>query len=98
MIQKINRMTLVEQVVEQIEQLMEQGKWKVSDKLPPEMELMKKFDVSRNTLREAIRALDHAGILETKQGSGTLVRSTSSLGSAFKRHANKTTKLEMIEQ
>src|SRR5690625_7369170 len=38
MIQKINRMTLVEQVVEQIEQLIEQGKWKVGDKLPPEME------------------------------------------------------------
>ena len=97
MIQKINRMTLVEQVVEQIEQLIEQGKWKVGDKLPPEMELMNKFDVSRNTLREAIRALVHAGLLETKQGSGTLVRSTSSLGAALKRHAKKTTMLETLE-
>src|SRR5699024_11437515 len=98
MIQKINRMTLVEQVVEQIEQLIEQGKWKVGDKLPPEMELMKKFDVSRNTLREANRALVNAGLIETKQGSGTLVSSTSSLGADLKRHDKKTTMLETLEE
>ena len=97
MIQKINRLSLVEQVAEQMEQLIEQGQWKVGDKLPPEMELMDKFGVSRNTLREAIRALVHAGLLETKQGSGTLVRSTSVLGAALKRHVKKSTMMETLE-
>nr|WP_289037900.1 FadR/GntR family transcriptional regulator [uncultured Allobacillus sp.] len=97
MIQKINRLSLVEQVAEQMEQLIEQGQWKIGEKLPPEMELMEKFGVSRNTLREAIRALVHAGLLETKQGSGTLVRSTSVLGAALKRHVKKSTMLETLE-
>ena len=38
---------------------------------------MEQFDVSRNTLREAIRALVHVGLLTTKQGSGTVVTSAS---------------------
>ena len=58
---------------------------------------MDKFGVSRNTLREAIRALVHAGLLETKQGSGTLVRSTSVLGAALKRHVKKSTMMETLE-
>lgn len=97
MIRKTNRKSLVEQVVEQIEQLIEQRHWTVGEKLPPEMELMEEFDVSRNTLREAIRALVHAGLLETKQGSGTIVRSTSALDAALKRHVKKSTMLETLE-
>ncbi|MBR7554421.1 FadR/GntR family transcriptional regulator [Allobacillus sp. GCM10007491] len=97
MIQKINRLSLVEQVAAQMEQLIEQGQWKIEEKLPPEMELMEKFGVSRNTLREAIRALVHAGLLETKQGSGTLVKSASVLGAALKRHVKKSTMLETLE-
>lgn len=97
MIRKTKRTSLVEQVAEQMEQLIEQRQWKVSEKIPPEMELMKDFDVSRNTLREAIRSLVHAGLLETKQGSGTFVRSTSSLRAALKRHLNKTTMLDTLE-
>lgn len=97
MIRKTSRMSLVEQVAIQIEQLIEHGHWKVGEKIPPEMELIEKFDVSRNTLREAIRALVHAGLLETKQGSGTIVRSASALGAALKRRVKKSTMLETLE-
>lgn len=97
MIQKTNRKSLVEQVVTQIEQLIDQGHWKVGEKIPPEMELLEEFDVSRNTLREAIRALVYAGLLETKQGSGTIVRSTSALGAALERYIKKSTMLETVE-
>ncbi len=90
-------MNLVEQVATQIEQLIESGSWEVGKKIPPEMELMEKFDVSRNTLREAIRALVHAGLLETKQGSGTIVRSANSLGAALKRYVKKTALLEILD-
>lgn len=97
MLKKTSRLSLVEQVVMQIESLIEKGHWAIGDKLPPEIELMEEFDVSRNTLREAIRALVHAGLLETKQGSGTIVRSSSSLGAAIERHLEKSNLIETLE-
>lgn len=97
MIEKINHKSLVEQVAEQIEQLIEEGHWVVGGKIPPEMELMEEFDVSRNTLREAIRALVHAGLLKTRQGVGTIVHSSSALGVALTRRVKKSTMLETIE-
>lgn len=97
MIHKTNRMYLVEQVASQIEQLIESGHWPVGEKIPPEMELMNLFDVSRNTLREAIRALVHAGLLETKQGSGTIVRSANPLGATLKRYIKRSALLETLD-
>lgn len=97
MIRKTNRTQLVEQVASQIEKLIEAGYWTVGEKIPPEMELVEKFDVSRNTLREAIRALVHAGLLETRQGSGTIVRSANSLGAALRRYIKKTALLETLD-
>lgn len=96
-ISKTSRMSLVEQVVSQIESLIQSDKWPVGMRIPPELELMKQFDVSRNTLREAIRALVHAGLLQTKQGSGTYVSSSSVLGAAFYRHIKKSNLLETLE-
>lgn len=94
---KTNRTSLVEQVANQIEHLIETGHWSIGDKIPPEMELMKQFDVSRNTLREAIRAMVHMGLLETKQGSGTSVRSVSAFGFALQRHVEKYALIETLE-
>jgi len=97
MLKKATRMSLVEQVANQIEHLIESGHWLVGDRLPPEMELMKEFGVSRNTLREAIRALVHVGLLETKQGSGTIVKTTSALGVALHRQVEKSSLYETLE-
>lgn len=97
MLQKASRISLVEQVASQIETLIETGHWSIGDRLPPEMELMEKFGVSRNSLREAIHALVHAGLLVTKQGSGTVVRSTSVLGAALNRHIEKSSLIETFE-
>lgn len=44
-----------------------------SERLPPERKLSEKMDISRNTLREAIRILEFEGILSTKMGSGTYI-------------------------
>ena len=97
MLRKTERLSLVEQVVIQIEHLIEGGQWTIGDQLPAEMQLMTEFDVSRNTLREAIRALVHAGLLETKQGSGTIVKSTSAFGVALHRQIQKSSILETLE-
>ncbi|TCP30829.1 DNA-binding FadR family transcriptional regulator [Scopulibacillus darangshiensis] len=94
---KTNRLSLVEQIVAQMESLIESGTWPVGGRIPPEFDLMTQFDVSRNTLREAIRALVHAGLLQTRQGSGTYVSSSSVLGAALKRRIQKANLLETLE-
>lgn len=96
-IRKTNRMSLVEQVSTQIEQLIEAEHWKVGDKIPPELELMEQFDVSRNTLREALRALVHTGLLETKHGSGTIVKSNDALSAAMNKRIEKSNLMEILE-
>ncbi|MEK8128909.1 FadR/GntR family transcriptional regulator [Paenibacillus filicis] len=96
-VQKTKRLSLVEQVTMQIEYLIESGYWRVGDKLPPEPQLMEQFDVSRNTLREAIRSLVHLGLLETRQGFGTHVTATSDLEMALKKKIKKSELIETLE-
>ena len=43
-------------------------------KLPPEMELAKRYGVNRHTVRSAIAALEQEGVLRSEQGRGTFVR------------------------
>jgi len=97
MLQKTNRLTLVEQVAQQMEALIESGHWAVGDKIPAEPELMAELNVSRNTLREAIRALIHAGLLKTRQGDGTYVCSSSALGAVLQRRIARSNALQTIE-
>ncbi|WP_342753144.1 FadR/GntR family transcriptional regulator [Shouchella clausii] len=97
MLQKTNRQTLVEQVALQIESMIESGKWGVGMRIPAEPELMNELNVSRNTLREAIRALIHAGLLKTKQGDGTYVCSSSALGVVLKKRVLRSDTLQTLE-
>src|ERR1700712_4210446 len=50
---------------------------KPGDPLPAETELARQLGISRNSLREAAKALEAVGILETRQGSGLFVREFS---------------------
>ena len=47
---------------------------KPGDMLPPERELVQRFGVSRSSIRDAIRRLEAVGLLEPRQGVGTVVR------------------------
>jgi DNA-binding FadR family transcriptional regulator len=94
---KTNRLSLVEQVVSQIESLIETGQWPVGMRIPAEPELVATLGVSRNTLREAIRALAHAGLLAAKQGDGTYVCSASPLGAVLKRRIKQSNILETLD-
>lgn len=58
---------------DQIKKEIEDGIWKIGDRLPSERELSETFGVSRMTLRQAIQTLADEGILERKIGSGTYV-------------------------
>lgn len=67
---------LYEEIVEQIKQLITDGKLKPGDKLLAERDLAERFQVSRASVREAIRTLEMLGIIDIRPGEGTFVRST----------------------
>ncbi|MEU7817482.1 FCD domain-containing protein [Pseudonocardia sp. NPDC049154] len=81
------RAGLVDQAIEQIRAAVAAGEWPVGTRLPPEAELAEALGVGRNTVREAVRALAHAGLLEVRQGDGTFVRATSEISGAIRRLA-----------
>ncbi|MBU8810158.1 FadR/GntR family transcriptional regulator [Mycolicibacterium goodii] len=79
------RTGLVDQVIEQLRASVSSGEWPIGTKIPTEPELAEALGVGRNTLREAVRALAHGGILEVRQGDGTYVRATSEVSGALSR-------------
>ena len=62
------------QVFENILADIESGRLKEGERLPSEMELVKKFATSRPTVARALRDLQNLGLVERKVGSGTYVR------------------------
>ncbi|WP_211747767.1 FadR/GntR family transcriptional regulator [Paenibacillus sp. Marseille-Q4541] len=97
MLKKTSRQSLTEQIADQIEQLIESGEWPVGKRIPPEPQLMEELQVSRNTLREAIKALTHAGLLKTRQGDGTYVSASSALGPVLHKRVRKTDFIRSLE-
>jgi len=73
------RSTLVQQVISQLSDQIRSGEWPLGAKIPTEPQLVDVLGVGRNTVREAVRALTHTGVLECRQGSGTYVVSTDEL-------------------
>jgi GntR family transcriptional repressor for pyruvate dehydrogenase complex len=68
---------LYEEIAEQIQQLISGGELKPGDKLPPERELADTLQVSRVSVREAIRSLEMLGFIEIRHGEGTFVRDSA---------------------
>ncbi|MCK9510026.1 MAG: FCD domain-containing protein [Pigmentiphaga sp.] len=59
----------VDEIEVQIRSMLAKGQLKPGDKLPSERDLATQLKVSRNTLREALRTLERAGILELRKGA-----------------------------
>lgn len=79
------RTNLIDQAVGRLRQQITSGAWPVGARIPPEPELTELIGVGRNTVREAVQSLVHAGMLERRQGSGTYVISDSELATAMGR-------------
>jgi GntR family transcriptional regulator, transcriptional repressor for pyruvate dehydrogenase complex len=56
-----------------VRDLLARGRYQPGDRLPPERTLADGLGLSRPTLREALRRLTEAGLLESRRGSGTYV-------------------------
>jgi GntR family transcriptional regulator, transcriptional repressor for pyruvate dehydrogenase complex len=63
------------EAIEKIRELIVTGRWGPGDRLPRESELAAQLGLSRNSLREAVRALSQLRVLEVRQGDGTYVSS-----------------------
>jgi len=71
---KIRQPKLSDVIEQQLEHLILEGTLRPGEKLLPERELAKQFDVSRPSLREAIQRLEGKGLLLRRQGGGTFVQ------------------------
>ena len=71
----IKQEKLSAKIVNQIKSLIVDGQLRPGDPLPPERELMKLLNVSRPSIREALKSLIGMGFLETTQGNRTVVKS-----------------------
>ncbi|MFI5494407.1 FadR/GntR family transcriptional regulator [Actinoplanes sp. NPDC051859] len=72
-------------VIAELRQQITSGAWPVGERIPTEPELVAQLGVARNTIREAVRALAHNGLLDIRQGSGTYVVATSELAGVMQR-------------
>jgi DNA-binding FadR family transcriptional regulator len=84
-IRTARRTGLIDQVIEQLREQITTGQWPVGSRIPTESELAQLTATSRNTVREAVQSLVHAGLLERRQGSGTYVLASSELAGAVSR-------------
>lgn len=93
----IRRGSLCDEVIAQLREQIASGSWPVGERIPPESELIERLQVGRGTVREAIKALAHIGLLEVRQGDGTYVKSRSELAGALRRKMRNVTDLQVQE-
>ena len=65
----------------------ESGRYKVGEMIPTEAELQQRFDVSRHTVREALRDLKSRGLVLARAGVGTVVRARMPAATSFMQGA-----------
>ncbi|HEY4050664.1 MAG TPA: FadR/GntR family transcriptional regulator [Acidobacteriaceae bacterium] len=69
----IPRTTLTATAFEQLISHVVKGNWKAGDRIPPERELCQQLGIARTSLREALKAMELVGMLDSRVGDGTFV-------------------------
>lgn len=70
-----NKKSVTDKVYDELLNMILRGELKPDEKIPSENELKDRFGVSRNTVRAVLNRLNVLGVLETRRGDGTFVRS-----------------------
>ena len=73
MMMPIDNSSVVDKILLQIRNAITSGRFKMGQKLPSEFELMEELNVSRNSLREAMKILSAMGVVEIRRGDGTYI-------------------------
>jgi len=71
---KVKTKKVYMKIVEQVRDLIKEGRLKPGDKLPPEQILAEEFGTSRPSVREALSALEILGIIESRGGKGNFIK------------------------
>lgn len=96
-VQPVRRTSLIAQVTEQLRAEIRSGRWPIGSRIPTEPELTELTGTGRNTVREAVQALVHAGMLERRQGSGTYVIAASDLGGTLTKYFADAVERDVLE-
>ncbi len=73
MLTPVVRSTLSSAAFEQLTSFIVNGQWKSGDRIPPERDLSAELGIARTSLREALKAMEFVGMLESRVGDGTFV-------------------------
>ena len=73
MLKPVEKQRVADEIVDQLRSLILTGIYPANSKLPPERELAKQLQVNRASLREALKKLEHMGLVTIRQGDGTRV-------------------------
>lgn len=76
MFKKVEAKKVYMEIVEQIRDLIKEGKLRPGDKLPPEHILAEEFGTSRPSVREALSALEILGIIGSRGGKGNFIKNS----------------------
>ncbi|WP_447913824.1 FadR/GntR family transcriptional regulator [Microbacterium phyllosphaerae] len=68
-------MAVTDEAIEKIKAMIVSGELAPGDRLPPEKELSERLGLSRNSMREAVKALEVIRVLDVRRGDGTYVTS-----------------------
>lgn len=74
MFSPIKNTRVYEKAIEQIKDMIVEGTFKKGDKLPSEREMAESLQISRTSIREALRELEIMGLIESRQGDGNFVK------------------------
>jgi GntR family transcriptional regulator, transcriptional repressor for pyruvate dehydrogenase complex len=74
--QPLDRASVAHHVMAEIQAAMQRGELRRGDRLPTEMDLADQFQVSRTSIREALKVLEVMGLLDVRRGSGTFIATT----------------------
>jgi len=76
-VKPLHRKKLSHEIRDHLLKYIEDGEFKVGDKLPSEHQLMELFQVGRPAVREALQALENQGLITIKHGGGATVNKPS---------------------
>ncbi|MER6576857.1 FadR/GntR family transcriptional regulator [Nonomuraea sp. NPDC001023] len=93
----VARTSLVDAAIEELRREITSGVWPVGTKIPSESRLAESLGMSRLSVREAVRVLAHAGLLQTRQGDGTYVTATDESQVALRRRLDRAAAMDIID-
>ena len=92
------KQSLSDRLAQRIRGLIQSGEYGMGDRLPPIMEMARRFGVGHPTIREALKRLEAMGIVEIRHGSGVYVkRSEDVLVLATRDYAGGVTKKLLLD-